>query len=321
MVTKTKEVPVKTAIAAAAILALSQDQRYALVAEKVEKHQGQYILLLEAMEADRLNWEVVEQAQSNNRMYGILKHAYKYYVALKTNPSEDTRKAMKQSLENFIAQKGYSFTPSSHDMTRIVKCVFGVDRRRVSAYSIALREALRQGVEVADVVEFIEDNGGVEQIRMGGTKPMSTKKRAELGTEVLGEQVISRIKFDPLKVPANVDWNDQRVVFVATYRPSGDFEINAVIKHDGAVNTALAAHFSLTKAQKAEAERKKKEEQESAAKQAASNAARSSALAASMQNAQLSKQDKQIAKVVKEKAEQERITAASKAFEQAFAVV
>jgi hypothetical protein len=171
------------------------------------------------------------------------------------------------------------------------------------------------------VVEFIEDNGGVEQIRMGGTKPMSTKKRAELGTEVLGEQVISRIKFDPLKVPANVDWNDQRVVFVATYRPSGDFEINAVIKHDGAVNTALAAHFSLTKAQQAEAEKKKKEEQESAAKQAASNAARSSALAASMQNAQLSKQDKQIAKVAKEKAEQERITAASKAFEQAFAVV
>jgi hypothetical protein len=51
MVTKTKEVPVKTAIAAAAILALSQDQRYALVAEKVDKHQGQYILLLEAMEA------------------------------------------------------------------------------------------------------------------------------------------------------------------------------------------------------------------------------------------------------------------------------
>jgi hypothetical protein len=320
MVTKTKEVNVKAANATAAVLTLSQDQRYELVLEKVLKNPGQHILLLEAMEADRLNWEVTELAQSNNRLYGILKQAYKFYISLKTHPSDDTRKAMKQSLENFITQKSYSFTPSSHDMTRIVKCVFGVDRRRVSAYSIALREALRQEVEVDDLVDFIQDNGGVEQIRMGGTKPMSTKKRAELGTEVLGEQVLSKVKLDPLKVPANVDWNDQRVVFVATYRPTGDFEINAVIKHEGAVNTALAAHFSLTKAQKAEAEKKKKEIEAIAAKQAASNAARTSAIEASKHQAQLSQQEKQIAKVAKEKAEREKIEAATKAFEQAFAL-
>jgi len=320
MVTKTKEVNVKAANATAAVLTLSQDQRYELVLEKVLKNPGQHILLLEAMEADRLNWEVTELAQSNNRLYGILKQAYKFYISLKTHPSDDTRKAMKQSLENFITQKSYSFTPSSHDMTRIVKCVFGVDRRRVSAYSIALREALRQEVEVDDLVDFIQDNGGVEQIRMGGTKPMSTKKRAELGTEVLGEQVLSKVKLDPLKVPANVDWNDQRVVFVATYRPTGDFEINAVIKHEGAVNTALAAHFSLTKAQKAEAEKKKKEIEAIAAKQAASNAARTSAIEASKHQAQLSQQEKQIAKVAKEKVEREKIEAATKAFEQAFAL-
>ena len=120
MLTNSKEVLVETA----AVLTLTQDQRYELVADKIMKNQGQHILLLEAMEADRLSWEVTELAQSNNRLYGILKQAYKFYIELKTNTSDDTRKAMKEALANFITQKGYSFTPSSHDMTRVVKCVF-----------------------------------------------------------------------------------------------------------------------------------------------------------------------------------------------------
>jgi hypothetical protein len=316
MLTNSKEVQVETA----AVLTLTQDQRYELVAEKVMKNQGQHILFLEAMEADRLSWEVTELAQSNNRLYGILKQVYKFYIELKTNTSEDTRKAMKDALANFITQKGYSFTTISHDMTRIVKCVFGVDRRRVSAYSIALREALRLGIDAQDVAEFIEDNGGVEQIRMGGSKPLSTKKRAELGNEVLGEQVISTIKFDPVIVPANVEWTDQRVVLVATYRPSGAFEINAVVKHDGAVNTALAAHYSLAKAKEAEKAKIKKEQENKLAKQAASNAARAGAFAASAQSSKLTEQEKQIAKVAKAKAEQANAEATAKLFEQVFSI-
>ena len=316
MLTNSKEVQVQTA----AVLTLTQDQRYELVAEKVMKNQGQHILFLEAMEADRLSWEVTELAQSNNRLYGILKQAYKFYIELKTNTSEDTRKAMKDALANFITQKGYSFTTSSHDMTRVVKCVFGVDRRRVSAYSIALREALRLGIDAQDVAEFIEDNGGVEQIRMGGSKPLSTKKRAELGNEVLGEQVISTIKFDPVIVPANVEWTDQRVVLVATYRPSGAFEINAVVKHDGAVNTALAAHYSLAKAKEAEKAKIKKEQENKLAKQAASNAARAGAFAASAQSSKLTEQEKQIAKVAKAKVEQANAEATAKLFEQVFSM-
>jgi hypothetical protein len=316
MLTNSKEVQVETA----AVLTLTQDQRYELVAEKVMKNQGQHILFLEAMEADRLSWEVTELAQSNNRLYGILKQVYKFYIELKTNTSEDTRKAMKDALANFITQKGYSFTTISHDMTRVVKCVFGVDRRRVSAYSIALREALRLGIDAQDVAEFIEDNGGVEQIRMGGSKPLSTKKRAELGNEVLGEQVISTIKFDPVIVPANVEWTDQRVVLVATYRPSGAFEINAVVKHDGAVNTALAAHYSLAKAKEAEKAKIKKEQENKLAKQAASNAARAGAFAASAQSSKLTEQEKQIAKVAKAKAEQANAEATAKLFEQVFSM-
>jgi hypothetical protein len=131
-------------------------------------------LNLEAMEKARINWEG-NLAASNKRLYSILQSSYRYYLGWKKNPNKESRKAIADDLEKFMKQRGYPTLSNSHDMNRVVKCVFGVDRRRVSAYSIALREALRQEVGADDLIAFLQDNGGVEQIRMGGTKPLSAK--------------------------------------------------------------------------------------------------------------------------------------------------
>jgi hypothetical protein len=205
---------------------------------------------LKSLESARISWEAVELAQSNNRLYSILKQAYSFYLVMKQDTDKEVRKAKLEAMEAFIADKGYtnSFGATTHDMTRVVKCVFGVDRRRVSAYSIALREALRQEVGAEDLVAFLQDNGGVEQIRMGGTKPLSATKRAELVKAEVSEAVLNTVKFDASVVSANADWVDKQVVFVATYLPTGEFEVNAVIRHDGAVNTALAAYYSSKQA-------------------------------------------------------------------------
>jgi hypothetical protein len=205
---------------------------------------------LKSLESARISWETVELAQSNNRLYGILKQAYSFYLVMKQDTDKEVRKAKLEAMEAFIADKGYtnSFGATTHDMTRVVKCVFGVDRRRVSAYSIALREALRQEVGADDLVAFLQENGGVEQIRMGGTKPLSATKRAELVKAEVSEAVLNTVKFDASVVSANADWVDKQVVFVATYLPTGEFEVNAVIRHDGAVNTALAAYYSSKQA-------------------------------------------------------------------------
>lgn len=205
---------------------------------------------LKSLESARISWETVELAQSNNRLYSILKQAYSFYLVMKQDADKEVRKVKLEAMEAFIADKGYtnSFGATTHDMTRVVKCVFGVDRRRVSAYSIALREALRQEVSASDLIAFLQENGGVEQIRMGGTKPLSATKRAELVKAEVSEAVISTVKFDAASVKANADWVDKQVVFVATYLPTGEFEVNAVIRHDGAVNTALAAYYSSKQA-------------------------------------------------------------------------
>ena len=263
---------------------------------------------LKSLESARINWETVELAQSNNRLYGILKQAYSFYLVMKQDESKEVRKEKQEALDAFIAERGYvnSFGATTHDMTRVVKCVFGVDRRRVSAYSIALREALRQEVGSDDLVAFLQDNGGVEQIRMGGTKPLSATKRAELVKAEVSEAVISKVKFDAETVKANADWVDKQVVFVATYLPTGEFEVNAVVKHDGAVRTALAAYYTLARA--------KEREQANALKKAQAEAEAKQKSEAKADD----KMAKQIAKTAQEVLEKEQLAKANASFDAVF---
>jgi hypothetical protein len=263
---------------------------------------------LKSLESARISWETVELAQSNNRLYSILKQAYSFYLVMKQDADKEVRKAKLEAMKAFIADKGYanSFGATTHDMTRVVKCVFGVNRRRVSAYSIALREALRQEVGANELIVFMQENGGAEQIRMGGTKPLSATKRAELVKAEVSEAVISKVKFDAETVKANADWVDKQVVFVATYLPTGEFEVNAVVRHDGAVNTALAAYYTLAQAKKREELNALKKAEEEAAK------AQKSEVKAEDKTA------KQIAKTAKEVAEKAQAAKATEAFNNAF---
>lgn len=226
------------------------------------------IAKLNAMEQSRLSWETTELAASNKRKYAILQSAYSYYDVMKNDSNKDVRKEHSDTLELFIKQRGYVFMPSTHDMTRVVKCVFGMDRRRVSAYSIALREALRQEITPDDLVTFIEENGGVEQIRLGGTKPLSANTRAEKVKGEVTKAELGLFKLDPKLYGANAEWNDKQVVIVATYLPTGEFQANAVLKHDSAVNAALAGYYSQKEAKKRAEEKALRDQQKQEAQAA-----------------------------------------------------
>ena len=280
---------------------------------------------LQSMEQTTRNWEATELAASNKRLYSIMTDVYTYYQTMKSDPIKETRAQYANDLEKFIEQRKYMFAPSSHDMTRVVKCVFGADRRRVSAYSIALREALNQKVSTKDLVDFIEQNGGVEQIRLGGTKPLSAKVRAgKVKDEVVGS-VLGVIKFDSRLVRADADWADKQVVIVATYLPTGEFQANAVIRHDSAVNAALAAYYSQQQAAAREVAKSEREAEEQRATDLKKSAAKTKAAVRknTPKPTKQQKQESQAAKVTAEKEQAKRIAAnkahANSLFEEALA--
>ena len=280
---------------------------------------------LQSMEQTTRNWEATELAASNKRLYSIMTDVYTYYQTMKSDPIKETRAQYATDLDKFIEQRKYVFAPSSHDMTRVVKCVFGADRRRVSAYSIALREALNQKVSAKDLVDFIEQNGGVEQIRLGGTKPLSAKVRAgKVKDEVVGSE-LGVIKFDSRLVRADADWADKQVVIVATYLPTGEFQANAVIRHDSAVNAALAAYYSQQQAAAREVAKSEREAEEQRATDLKKSAAKTKTAVRknTPKPTKQQKQESQAAKVNAEKEQAKRIAAnkvhANSLFEEALA--
>lgn len=262
---------------------------------------------LAVMEQACKSWETTELAASNKRLYSILKDAYSYYLVLKQDPSKEIRKARVDELDAFIAERKYTFMPSTHDMTRVVKCVFGFDRRRVSAYSIALREALRQKVAAIDLVAFIEQEGGVEQIRNGSSKPLSvTNRAAKAADQVLGTE-LGMLKFDPSLFAADADWADRQVVIVATYLPTGEFQANAVIRHDSAVNAALAAFYTQQQAKIRETTQAEREAEQQRVAEQKKTAAKAKAAVAKV--APNSSQENKKTKAAQEAAQQAQFAA------------
>lgn len=218
------------------------------------------IFKLEKLEQERESWEAKELSASHQRLYSLLTQCYEFYLAMKTDKSSQVREQMKKGLETFIGVRGYKFLSSSHDMNRVVKSIFGVDRRRVSAYSLALRSALAAGgvdkngksiaLPPSQLASWLEQQGGVEEVRLGcKNKGMTAKERAEAAKTALSSSVLMTLKADPKAVPFDTDDVDKMMVLVATYRPTGELEISAVVKNDAAVRAALAAHYSENKAE------------------------------------------------------------------------
>jgi len=213
---------------------------------------------LERLEGLRQHWEGNELAASHNRLYSVLTECYEFYQTMKSAKTGKTiRDAMKSGLDSFILQRNYTSISTTHDMNRVVKAVFGIDRRRVSAYSLALRAALVKGpvvdgcttpVPASQLAEWLSNEGGVEQVRLGSkNNGMTAKNRAEIAKIVVKDLVLLTIKPDAKTMPFDTEDSDRMVLLVATYRPSGELEISAVVKNDTAVRGALAAYYSVDK--------------------------------------------------------------------------
>ena len=242
--------------------AISAEMSAGLMAKVSEANKA--IFTLERLEEERLKWEKNELAASRQRLYGMLTDCYEFYLTMKTDTRADVREQMKKGLETFVQVRGYIFQSTSHDMNKIVKSVFGLDRRRVSAYSLALRAALKaggidtDGKELAlakdELAGWIERNGGIEEIRLGSKNlGLSLQVRADTAKQAIQNKPLMTIKPDPKVLAFDTNDSDKMMLLVVTYRPTGELEISAVVKSDTAVRAALAAHYAVNKEEIAKA--------------------------------------------------------------------
>lgn len=202
---------------------------------------------IEGLINERLIWQENAYRTSNEQLYGLLQKCYSLYKELSGSSPEAA--AERNALRDYISLKGYKFGSGTHTIVKIVKCVFGADRRRVSAYGIVLRSALNQNVNVLDIPQFIKSSGGVEEIRLAKSpNAMTAKQKATAGASTLTNQTIVNVTAPVFKESLDAGNIGKPVVLLGTWNADGSITVHSFTNSEGAVNAALVAQFSQAKA-------------------------------------------------------------------------
>lgn len=203
--------------------------------------------VLDALEGKRIAWEVGVYRKSNMELYGILAQCLHYSQPL---GSTDAAKKRTVVLDEFCKTRAYNVTNDTPTATKVVRAVFGrVDRRRTSTYSLVVRAALEAKVKPADMSDWIDKHGGVEEIRLGGKgEQLSAAEQVAKAKEALdAQQPIAVIHAEGLSLESNPDNAGKTCLLVAEYQANGDYNVKKIVTADSAVNAALVSIYKAKK--------------------------------------------------------------------------
>ncbi|CEN56677.1 hypothetical protein [Candidatus Methylopumilus turicensis] len=192
-------------------------------------------------------WSDTAYKTSNDMLYALLAKCYAKYEEMCAD--NHTAKKLRGELDDYIKLHSIAVNKTSHTLIKIVKCVFGTNKRRVSAYSIVLRTALFNKVKSADIADFVRNNGGVEEIRLAKNgNVLSPKQKAEAAKTAVVSAALAEFTSEDIAKQLDAANIGEQIVFVATQQADGKFVVNAVSTSATAVNAALAAYYSANKA-------------------------------------------------------------------------
>ena len=243
----TQATALQTAPTAASVLAAERPSAFAInIGNLLTKGNPEQSIgdAIDALVRQRVDWESNELASANDGLYALLQHCYSLNNAM--SGTGVAAKGLKKGLANYIDTKGLKFTDATPLITKIVKCVFGVDRRRVSAYASALKVAIAERKQVMELPKFFRDNGGIEEVRRSSTaKPKSIKDKAALGRSVLEGDVLATVSGDSLNANYSTESLEDGVVLLATREDDGTFAVRKVVQNKSVINSALATFASI----------------------------------------------------------------------------
>ena len=204
--------------------------------------------VLADLESERVAWEQGVYRTSNQALYSILAKC----LAIAQADTPELAKQRNAMLDAFFKERGYAYKKDSPPATRVVKAVFGVsnlDRRRVSTYSLVLREAIKKRVQATQLAEWIEKEGGVQAIKLSQSatfvKPSIKVELARQSFDTLPE--LASVKSEALSQFADADYMGDSCVLIAEQAANGSFVVRGFTRAGGAVNAAFAALYAEQK--------------------------------------------------------------------------
>jgi hypothetical protein len=206
------------------------------VAPASEAHQ------LNKLEEKRKLWETTAYRTSNQQLYALLADCLEYGCVLDLAES----KIRNKELDTFFAERSYTVKRESPLFSRIAKAVFGnIDRRRISTYSMVLRSAQKAGINPSNLAEWIETNGGIQEIRLARSDSyVSPKQKADKAKLSFSDLPNLAVAKDGLALLADAEHVGTECVLLAEQQADGSFHIKALTRSATAVNAALTALYA-----------------------------------------------------------------------------
>ena len=197
---------------------------------------------LKQLEEKRKQWETTVYRTSNQQLYALLAECLEYGRSMDVAES----KARNKELDAFFDERGYVVKRESPLFSRIAKAVFGnIDRRRISTYSLVLRSAQKVGVSAANLAEWIEQRGGLQEIKLSRSDTyVSPKQKADKAKSSFGDLPNLAVAKEGLAQLADAEHVGSECVLLAEQQADGSFHIKALTRSATAVNAALTALYA-----------------------------------------------------------------------------
>jgi len=181
------------------------------------------------------NWEEDELRRSNEVLYQLLSKCMK--LALEITENRKLQTQLNAVLDNFSVR----VTTHTPLMTKVIKLVFGTERRRASAYSLALRVAKKANVTPEELPEWLTKQGGVEEVRTASTEHSGVSaKELRICHRTAGESQIDGLT--PLVTVAKSAGTPEAVgptLMLGSVKADRTTEVMCFVNSETLVNAAL----------------------------------------------------------------------------------
>jgi hypothetical protein len=195
---------------------------------------------------DQEEWLNGVHRAANDRLYVLLQRCYHLYKLMSTDT--EMNKQLKDELANQIATRKLDIKDSTHTLSKIVKVVFGADRRRASAYCLALQVALAENIKTQDIPQFFRNAGGVEEVRRKQTNGNAPKvDKIATAKRILPKTALAVVNEPQIIKELDTTNIDGQVILVATQGLNGLLTINAVVRKVDVVSSVLTALYDANR--------------------------------------------------------------------------
>lgn len=193
------------------------------------------------------DWNVGSRRISKQELYGILAGCLDMADAVKRN-------SLYTQLDAELGQRGIVFNSYTSVVTKIVRCVFGTNKRELAAYAGVVTLAIRQKVSAEVFVAWVNEHGGIRKTRAAFAKQktitMSSAEFIELAKgNLLAASTLAVVNKTNV-TNVNTDKHNGFVVTIARLNGNGDCEVVGTTNDTTAVRDALISWGRYVKANK-----------------------------------------------------------------------